>query len=196
MFDTSVQVDLKRALAGGSLAAAVTLLGMWLSGMASGSAVDVLLRDFLPSAQDFSETITLASATILALMLTLLGMSSSSDSHLKEAHYVRIRQIAFGDALVFVFAVTLALLLNVPLTESSKLSPTLESVTYYGSLGLSALLGGALVSIVLMIYNAISDMVEVIALDKEEHPLYDTEADAQSDGDVKKNAEREAAEEA
>jgi hypothetical protein len=192
MLSTSIKVDLKRALAGGALAAAVTLTGMWLSGLASGSAVNTLLRDFLPSAQDFSGTITLASATILALMLTLLGMSSSSDSTLKPAHYVRIRQIAFGDALVFVFSVTLGLLLNVPLTESSKLGAGVEAVVYYGALGLTALLGGALVAIVLMIYNAVADMIDVLALGKEEHPLYDTEKSGAPPDDEAPQRQRDA----
>jgi len=173
--DTSIKVDLNRALAGGALATAVTLVGMWLSGAASGSDVTVLLRDFVPNAQAFTDTIVLASATILALMLTLLGMSSSGDSRLKAAHYVRIKQIAYGDTLVFVVALTVGLLLNVPLNESSKLSGTLETVTYYGALTLSALLGGALVSIVLMIYNTVADMIDVLALGKEEHPLYKTQ---------------------
>lgn len=173
--DTSIKVDLNRALAGGALATAVTLVGMWLSGAASGADVTLLLRDFVPNAQSFTDTIVLASATILALMLTLLGMSSGSDSQLKAAHYIRIKQIAYGDTLVFVVALTVGLLLNVPLDESTKLSGALETVTYYGALTLSALLGGALVAIVLMIYNTVTDMIDVLALGKEEHPLYDTE---------------------
>lgn len=173
--DTSIKVDLNRALTGGALATAVTLVGMWLSGAASGADVTLLLRDFVPNAQSFTDTIVLASATILALMLTLLGMSSGSDSQLKAAHYIRIKQIAYGDTLVFVVALTVGLLLNVPLDESTKLSGTLETVTYYGALTLSALLGGALVAIVLMIYNTVTDMIDVLALGKEEHPLYDTQ---------------------
>jgi len=169
---SSIQVDLTRALTGGALATAVTLVGMWLSGIASGSDVTALLRDFVPNAQAFTDTIVLASATILALMLTLLGMSSGGESHLKAAHYIRIKQIAYGDTLVFVVALTVGLLLNVPLNESSKLSGTLETVTYYSALSLTALLGGALVSIVLMIYNTVADMIDVLALGKEEHPLY------------------------
>jgi hypothetical protein len=72
---------------------------------------------------------------------------------------------------------------------------------YYCALGLTALLGGALVAIVLMIYNTVKDMIEVLALDKEDHPLYDSDAegdaDAEGDGDmeeVKEKAEREEAE--
>jgi len=197
MFDSSVHVDLKRALVGGALAAGVTALGMWLSGRASGASVDALLRDFIPNAQAFSDTVVLASATILALMLTLLGMSSGGDSQLKAAHYLRIRQIALADTIVFVAAMTIGLLLNVPLNESSKLDGGLEWIVYYGALGTSALLGGALVAIVLMIYNTVTDVIQVLALDKEEHPLY---ADASGDGisddadPVEEKAEAEKAE--
>lgn len=191
MFDTSVHVDLKRAVAGGALAAAVTLLGMWLTGLASGAAYDALLRDFVPAAQSFTGTVTLASATILALMLTLLGMGSGSDSRLKAAHYLRIRQVALGDTLVFVGAMTAGLLLNVPITESSKLGPGVEGVIYYCALALTALLGGALVAIVLMIYNTVKDVIEVLALDKEEHPLYDADEEEDAEADTKAAAEQD-----
>lgn len=194
MFDATIKVDLKKALLGGALAAAVVFLGMWLSGRASGITVSELLRDFIPNAQAFTDTVVLASATTLALMLTVLGMSSSSDSQLKAAHYVRIRQIAFGDTLVFVAAMSMGLLLNVPLNESSKLNEGVEWGIYYAALGLSALLGGALIAIILMIYSTLRDMIEVLALGKEDHPLYDAETDAgtdaEADGDAA--AEREA----
>ena len=192
MFDNSIKVDLNRALTGGALATAVTLLGMWLSGLASGNDVTALLRDFVPNAQAFTDTIVLASATILALMLTVLGVSSSSDSQLKAAHYIRIKQIAYGDTLVFVVALTVGLLLNVPLNESSKLSGALETVTYYGALSLTALLGGALVSIVLMIYNTVADMIDVLVLGKEEHPLYDTETSGAPSDDEAPQGQQEA----
>jgi len=195
MFDSSVHVDLKRAVAGGGLAAGVTAFGMWLSGRASGASVDALLRDFIPNAQAFTDTVILASATILALMLTLLGMSSGGESQLKAAHYLRIRQIALGDTIVFVAAMTVGLLLNVPLNESSKLEQGLEWVVYYGALSTSALLGGALVAIVMMIYNTVSDVIQVLALDKEEHPLYDDgSTDASGDDPVEEKAKSEEAE--
>ena len=190
MFDTAIKVDLKKALLGGALAAAVVFLGMWLSGRASGITVSELLRDFIPNAQAFTDTVVLASATTLALMLTVLGMSSSSDSQLKAAHYIRIRQIAFGDTLVFVVAMSMGLLLNVPLNESSKLGEGVEWGIYYAALGLSALLGGALIAIILMIYSTLRDMIEVLALGKEDHPLYDAESDGEADGNA--DAEREA----
>lgn len=181
MFDSPLQVDLRRALAGGALAALVTLLGMWLSGQASGGDYDLLLRLFLPKAQSFAETILLASATTLALMLTLLGLSSGGDSDLKPAHYIRIRQIAFGDTIVFVGAVTVALLLNVPVNESGKLEAGLEGFVYYG----------AIVTIVLMIYNAVADMISVLGLGTTDHPISDVDEEA-----VEEAAEEAAEEEA
>ena len=178
MLDDTIRVDLKRALFGGALAAAVMGFGVWLTNSASGIALDGLLRELVPNARSFAGTVVLASATILALMLTLLGTSASSDSRLKAAHYIRIRQVALGDTIVFVSAMTLDLLLNIPLSESSEIGSTMQHVVYYGTLGLTSLLGGALVAIVLMIYNTVTDMIEVLALHKEDHPLYaDDDAD-------------------
>ena len=179
MLDDTIKVDIKKALLGGGLSASVVFLGMWATGQASGASVDDLLASFIPASQAFTDTVVIASATILALMFTVLGMSASSESDLEEAHYIRIKQIALGDTTVFVVAMTMGLLLNVPLAESSKLNETLEWIIYYVALGTSALLGGALIAIVLMIYGAVKHMINVVALDGGEETTHEEQRDAE-----------------
>lgn len=87
--------NVKRAFMGGSIAAAVTLGGAWIIGRISGAEATQLLQQSIPGINTLCNTVILASATILALILTLLGMSINSDTKLKNSHYKRILEIAF-----------------------------------------------------------------------------------------------------
>ena len=68
--------------------------------------------------QALCNTVILASATILALVLTLLGLSTGTDTKRKPVFYQRIQQLAFSDALVFVAAMPVFLLLNIPIKDA------------------------------------------------------------------------------
>jgi hypothetical protein len=102
-----------------------------------------------------------ASATILALMLTLLAFSSQHDAQLKATHYERVRQIALVDTITFSAAIILLLILSLPLAESQDIPQTWYTVVYYLTMVYASALGGALISIVLLLYNAIVDMIRV-----------------------------------
>lgn len=159
-----IQVDLRRAILGGVIAAFVTLAGSWGVGHISGVEARVLVEASLPRMRSFCNTIILASGTILALMLTILGMSSQASSGLTAHHYQRIRQIALFDSILIVGATTVVLVFNVPLTESENVPTTWFAGLYYGILASTSLIGGALVSVVLMIHHTISDIIDVIGL--------------------------------
>lgn len=172
---TGIKVDVRRALAGGVLAAVVTAGGGWAVGHLSNAEARLLMETALPSMRQLASTVILASSTILALMLTLLGISSGASSKLKSAHYQRVRQIAFFDAAVFVMAMVVYLVLNVPIVKSEKVTGTWYQAIYYASLGMSSVLGGALISIVLLIYNTVRDVIMVVGLDRSDHALVEEE---------------------
>lgn len=160
-----LQVDARQAALGGALAAIVALVGAWFVGAASGMEARQLLGTALPSTRSFCGTVTLALGNILALMLTLLSLSASADVKLKQAHYLRIRQIAWIDTVVLSGAVLIYLLLNVPLGESDTATEQPEvwfAVLYYATLAFASILGGALIAIVMMLYNAVRDIIKAI----------------------------------
>lgn len=159
-----IQVDLRRAILGGAIAALVTLAGSWWVGHISGGEARVLVEASLPRMRSFCNTIILSSATILALMLTILGMSSQASSELTAHHYQRIRQIALFDAILIVGTATVLLVFNVPITESENVPTVWFATLYYVILACTSLIGGALVSVVLMIHHTISDIIDVIGL--------------------------------
>ena len=128
----------------------------------SGSEARVLLEAIIPSVHFLCSSVMTASATILALMLTLISFSSSQDVKLKRSHYDRIRQIAVVDTATFAASIILLLFTNVPIAETVEIAPDVYMLVYYITTVYAAALGGALIAVVLMLYRAITDMIGVI----------------------------------
>lgn len=160
-----------RAIAGGALAFLVIFIGTYSVGEMSGVEARSLLTSMLPTARFLYSAVVTASATILALMLTLLSLSFNTQSELDRRHYLRIKQIAMIDTVTFIAAMSLLLFLVVPLDEPKAIVPRWYEVFYYVTVGGSAVLGGLLVTIVLMLYATVRDMITIFGLGKEDHPL-------------------------
>ncbi len=161
----------KRALFGGIVAALITGGGAFLLGSLSGYEAKSLIKSSLPGINTLCNTIVLASATILALLLTLLSVSSGTKSRLKDEHYRHVLIIAKIDTIVFVVAMVVFQIFNIPITEAENVPNSWYSTIYYVSLSLSAVLSGALISVVLMLYNAVTSIVKIIGLGISDHPL-------------------------
>mgnify|MGYP001154716052 FL=1 len=76
----------KRALIGGLISLAFIALGTLMLDNLSGYEAKELLKSSLTGLNTLSNTIVSESATILALMLTLLGVSTGTNSKLKNDH--------------------------------------------------------------------------------------------------------------
>lgn len=161
----------KRAIFGGCLALGILTLGTFMLGQLSGYEAKVLIKSSIAGLNTLCNTIVLASATILALMLTLLGVSSSTSSTLKEDHYRHIMQIAKLDTIIFVVSLLFFLLFNLAVTESDNIPNNCFNIIYYTTLGVSALLSSALVVVVLMLYNTIVNIIKIVGLGITDHPL-------------------------
>ncbi len=161
----------KRALFGGIVAALITGGGAFLLGSLSGYEAKSLIKSSLPGINTLCNTIVLASATILALLLTLLSVSSGTKSRLKDEHYRHVLIIAKIDTIVFVVAMVVFQIFNIPITEAENVPNSWYSTIYYVSLSLSAVLSGALISVVLMLYNAVTSIIKIIGLGISDHPL-------------------------
>ncbi|WP_452222963.1 hypothetical protein [Lacinutrix chionoecetis] len=177
----------KRALFGGILAAIIIGLGAYGLGNISGYEAKSLITTSLPGINALCNTIVLASATILALLLTLLSISSSTKSKLTEEHYKHVLLIAKIDTIVFVSAMIVFQLMNIPVTEAENVPSSWYSVIYYISLGLSAVLSGGLISVVLMLYNTVVSIIKIVGLEIKDHPLlHQDEEDEEEEKENKK----------
>lgn len=169
----AIKVDLKRAIWGGMISFAVIGIGGWMVGSATGYEAIKLIKLILPSTRSFSSTLLLALGNILALMLTLLSLSASMDIDIKWEHYQRVKQIAWTVTVVLIVTTFAYLLMNIPVTESDNSTISWLPYLYYGILVFSSLLGGAFITIILLLYNTIRDMINVLD-PKNEHRLRHT----------------------
>lgn len=130
-----------------------------------------LLEASLPTLRFLCSAMITGSGTILALMLTLLGLSFSTEHRLARSHYLRIRWIARHVAVSMVGALLFLLFLTMPVAESDRFPAGWFEGLYYSVLGAASLLAGWLATVVFMLYGTISDIVEVSGLRRRDHPM-------------------------
>ncbi|NNE76702.1 MAG: hypothetical protein HKN31_06470 [Pricia sp.] len=167
----------KRAIGGGVFSLFFILVSTFMMGELSGYEAKVLIQNSLDGINVLCNTIVLASATILALLLTLLGLSSGSNSKLKKDHYEHVLQIAKFDTIVFVAALLSFLIFNLPVTESENVPAAWFSIIYYISLGVTAVLSASLIVVVLMLYNTVVNIIKIVGLGMKDHPLADVKTE-------------------
>lgn len=155
-------VDRNLALAGGGVAALLTFVAMYALGSVGSVEARILLESTLPSIRFLYSTLGTASATILALMLTLLGLSEATERRLKHVHYRRVQQISWMAAVALLLSVGLLMVLIFPLEEAEGFPSGWFNIVYYVILGFSAVLGGLMFSLVAMLMNAIRHLVRVV----------------------------------
>lgn len=154
----------KVSLLGGLAAAIFTGLGAFLLGDISGYEAKSLITTSLSGINMLCNTIVLASATILALLLTLLGISTGTKSQIKKAHYEQVLNIAKFDTILFVGALVLFQLFNIPITESESLPTSWFAYIYWATLFFSSLLSGLMVTVILLLYSTVTNIISIVGL--------------------------------
>lgn len=167
-----ISVRDRMPLIGGVLTAGLCLAGTIGLGAPGDWEAMQRLEAVQPTLRFLASTVITAAATILALMLTLLGLSSSSERQLKEWYYLRVRRIAGYATFALIGSIFFLLLLIIPLAESGSEFPDgWYDKVYYAMLGAASLFAGCLAVVVFMLYSTISDLVDVVGLGKEDHPM-------------------------
>lgn len=159
----SLYIGSRRALLGGILTAAVALGGQWMVGQVySGYEARQLLESLNSAALFLGSSVVTASATILALMLTLLSLTDQTDSDFDNDFYHRIKRIGLMATVAFSGGMILLLFLSVPIKESDNVPSRWFTIIYYILITFSAVLSGLLVSLVLMLFNAVTSLIDVV----------------------------------
>ena len=165
----------KRAIVGGVVSTVVMATGAFILGQISGYKAMELLKNSMSGINMLCNTVILGSTTILALMLTLLGLSRSSESRLTDRHYKDVLTIAKSDTILIVAAVITFLMLNLPIGESEEVDKSWYQTIYYVSLGMASLLGGGFIAVVMMLYGTITNVILIVGLNIKDHPLLSDE---------------------
>ena len=193
-FKPNVHVSLARALAGGAVAATIMAALLLVVGQVSAWQAEVLLSATLPTTRFLCSAVMTVSATILALMLTVIGISRGTERPIQASFYRRIQQVALLDVITFVASTILLLGLVVPFGEELEMPQGWYVTIYYVVTLGSTLIGGLLVAVVLMLYGAVHDVVMLFWSD--ESPVLDRdEVEKQKEAEqAKAEAERAEAE--
>ncbi|REJ82717.1 MAG: hypothetical protein DWQ36_20030 [Acidobacteria bacterium] len=136
-----------------------------------------LLEATLPTTRFLCAALITSSATILALMLTILSLGAGSEVKLNRGFYRSIRRIARLDTVAFVGAVLFLLLISIPLVEGDNVPTGWYDIVYYVTIGISCLLAGLVVTIVTMLYQAIDAAIVVLGYGAGDHPLLQPDDD-------------------
>ncbi len=165
-------VDLRFALMGGAVAALVMFAGVAAAGRVTPFVGRKLLQSVLPTIRFLASSGLAAGATVMALMLTLLGLTLTSKWEFREQHFRRIRQISLLATGALLLSVIMLLFLGLPVEEAEQLQ-TYYDVVYYSMLVAASLLGGLLIAIALMLHRTISGLVAIGHPDGESDLVHD-----------------------
>ena len=165
--------------------AVVMGVGAFALGSFGGSESRQMVEAILPSTRFLCSATMTASAAILALMLTVLGLTTGSDVKLNALFYKRIKQIAFYDMIVLCYAISFLVLQCIPIAESEEIPAWWYPSVYYGILAVSAILGGGMIAVVSMLYAAISSLIDVFGLEHGEHSILASDVVDSDEGELK-----------
>lgn len=153
-------VDLRFALAGGAVAAVTLFAGVAVVGGVTPYEGRELLEAVLPTIRFLASSVMAAGATVLALMLTLLGITYATEWTFRDVHFHRISQISLLASGAIGLSVVTLLFLGLPVGEADGLR-LYHHVVYYGLIASASLLGGLTIAIVLMLHRSIRGLVAI-----------------------------------
>lgn len=161
-------VGARAAAIAGVLVGGVVIGSQFLIGTVySGTQARGMVLAMAGPAGTLATAILSGSAAILGLMLTMLGLSRKLNQDLSDPFYIRIRRIALIIIFDMVAAITLMLLLSTPIQEASRQAEQAGELqvklTYYSLVGMTALVAGLFVTVIVMLYNAVEAVIQAVA---------------------------------
>jgi len=171
----------RKAIYGGITATLFTGMGVFLLGQVSGYEAKQLITTSHEGLNMLCNTIILASATILTLLLTLLGISTGTESKLKNDHYYQVLDIAKIDTILLVGALIMFQLFNIPINKADNIPLTWYNSIYWLSLICSSILSGMMITVVLMLYATLTNIIHIVGLKNDHHLISEEYTQENSD---------------
>lgn len=175
--DINFNYEVRKAIVGGAIATLISLGGSFALGRVSGYEAKALIESSVPSFTTLCNTSILASATILALLLTALGVSRNSKQNIKSLFYQRIRRVAQFDLVLFITSMIVLLFLNIPIAKSEEIPSSWFDNVYLATLVTSSIIGGMLITVMLMLYSSVSDLIVIFGMHPDDHPMLEEKAE-------------------
>ncbi|MEZ7495874.1 hypothetical protein QO206_10265 [Leeuwenhoekiella aequorea] len=173
----------KLSIYGGLITFVFLGIAVFFLGDISGYKAKELIEVSLSGLNMLCNTIVLGSATILALLLTLLGISTGSNSKLKKAHYIQVLNIAKLDTILFISALIMFQMFNIPLTESEDMHTEWFKYLYWITLFFSSLISGMMVTVILLLYTTVTNIITIVGLEKDHYLISEDEIEDEEEKD-------------
>lgn len=123
-----------------------------LYGIGEGEAREII--DTLQSSSlYYGAAIITSSATILALMITILSMAYSSDEDFEDETYTNLKAIALLCVISFIGGVALLFFISFPVKELDKINNDYIIYFFYAITIWNGLLAGHMISVILILKN-------------------------------------------
>jgi hypothetical protein len=148
------------AMTGAGVAALFMFGTAFVLGTIASSEAFGLLEAILPTARFLAVGVLTASITVLALLLTLLGMSLNSEYTFRSRFYFRIGRITTLSTAAIVVAVSLLLMSGLPLEEIEG-AERFYDLYFYALAACISALGGLAISIGLMIGSTLKGLAQI-----------------------------------
>lgn len=146
---------------GGALAVVFLFAGYYLVGnVQHESEARARIEAAIPTVRFLASGVIAGTATILALMLTLLGITQTHDAEFSTHHFNRLRRLASLNVAAMVGSVFLLMVLTMPVTDSERLQG-FYTAAYYLVVGASALIGGIIIAIALELRRSVIELIEI-----------------------------------
>lgn len=122
---------------------------IWVGRVGSFEALR-LIEAAVPTARFLAAAVVGGALTVLALLLTLLGLSLGTEFHFSDTLYTRAAFLTRLSVISIVIATGVLLAVAVPIREVEELA-TYYAVFYYVLAGALAVLGGLVIAMALLI---------------------------------------------
>jgi hypothetical protein len=156
------------ALIGGSMVAIFTLGGLLIGGhVYSNRTALEFIGAMSPPLQMLGFATITATITMLALILTMLGLVKQAELGFSKKFYLLIERLSLLDTVLLIGSTMLLTVLAIPVTKAeTDISQQSATILYYILIFANAVISGLLVASVLMLFDAIKSIIRTITIQK------------------------------
>lgn len=154
-------VGFKKSLIGGIVAGSIAIISQILIGRVYHGWEAKRLFDAVTTSSRYLDSAAAGgSSTIIALMLTMLSMGRNKKIKVESEFFKRIKTITLFSTIALISAVIQLQIFSMPLTEAKNADGNIFNYLYYFMIVYVAFIAGLMVSIILMLMDAVNTLID------------------------------------